>query len=279
MPWLTRVLMLTAAWNTLWPATTPNLIRNGDAESSAGSASCASAAAIPQWTTDGAMSVCLYGGTSDWPLTIPGPPNRGNNFFNGARVAETTISQVVDLGSYASDISGGTQGYTLRGYLGGWMSNGDSAVLKATFRNSSGAVLSSVQIGPVTAADRNNATALLLRSTSGTVPAAARSVFIELTITRSSGSDNDGAADNLEFLLSGSTGSCTYSIAPTSAQAAATASTGSLSVTTQAGCTWNAVSDSSWITVTSGASGAGNGSVAYSVAANSGAARTGTIVV
>ncbi|MBI4893569.1 MAG: hypothetical protein HY821_23315, partial [Acidobacteria bacterium] len=47
----------------------------------------------------------------------------------------------------------------------------------------------------------------------------------------------------------------------------------------QAGCTWNAVSDSSWITVTSGASGAGNGSVAYSVAANSGAARTGTIVV
>jgi hypothetical protein len=44
-----------------------------------------------------------------------------------------------------------------------------------------------------------------------------------------------------------------------------------------AGCSWTAVSQDSWITVTAGGSGSGNGTVTYSVAANPGAARKGTI--
>jgi subtilisin family serine protease len=71
---------------------------------------------------------------------------------------------------------------------------------------------------------------------------------------------------------------CSYTVAPLSANAAASGGTGTINVTTQAGCAWTAVSNAGWITITSGASGSGNGSFNYSVAANSNTTqRTGTI--
>jgi YD repeat-containing protein len=51
-------------------------------------------------------------------------------------------------------------------------------------------------------------------------------------------------------------------------------------VTAGAGCAWTAVSNAGWITVTSGASGTGNGTVGYSVAANGGSdQRQGTVTI
>jgi hypothetical protein len=44
--------------------------------------------------------------------------------------------------------------------------------------------------------------------------------------------------------------------------------TGTLAVTASADCSWTAVSDAGWLTVTSGASGVGNGAVAYTVEQN-----------
>jgi hypothetical protein len=74
--------------------------------------------------------------------------------------------------------------------------------------------------------------------------------------------------------------SCSYSISPTSQSFKANAGTGSISVTAQIGCAWNAASNASWITVTSGGSGSGNGMVNYSVAANTGSSpRTGTLTI
>src|SRR5207247_325854 len=56
--------------------------------------------------------------------------------------------------------------------------------------------------------------------------------------------------------------------------------TGSTTVTAPTGCAWTAVSNDAWITVTTGASGSGNGSVTFSVAANTaGTSRTGTLTV
>ncbi|MCX6622477.1 MAG: BACON domain-containing protein [Acidobacteria bacterium] len=66
---------------------------------------------------------------------------------------------------------------------------------------------------------------------------------------------------------------------PSSTQPAAAGGTGSIQVTAGSGCSWAAASNAAWITVTGGASGAGNGTVAYSVAVNPGAARAGTITV
>ena len=72
---------------------------------------------------------------------------------------------------------------------------------------------------------------------------------------------------------------CTYAISPSSQTIGAAGGAGTVNVTVSDGCAWTAVSDSSWITITSGSSGSGNGTVGYSVAANSGPLRTGTIAV
>src|SRR5207237_962883 len=44
---------------------------------------------------------------------------------------------------------------------------------------------------------------------------------------------------------------------------------GSISVTAKSGCTWVAVSNDPWITVTSGTTGNGNGTILFNVAPNS----------
>ncbi len=71
---------------------------------------------------------------------------------------------------------------------------------------------------------------------------------------------------------------CSYTLNPASASVMATASTGSVSVISS--CAWTAASNASWITITSGSSGSGNGTVAYAVAVNTGTTgRTGTLTI
>jgi hypothetical protein len=75
---------------------------------------------------------------------------------------------------------------------------------------------------------------------------------------------------------------CTYTLNPTSASPGTGGGNASFSVTTANSCTWNATSNAGWITNVSPASGTGTGSaqtINYTVAANAGAARTGTITV
>lgn len=74
---------------------------------------------------------------------------------------------------------------------------------------------------------------------------------------------------------------CTYSISPTSQSFGASGGSGSVSVTTNSNiCSWLAYSNVSWITITSGSSGTGNGTVYYTIVANtSSSSRTGTITV
>jgi fibronectin type 3 domain-containing protein len=75
---------------------------------------------------------------------------------------------------------------------------------------------------------------------------------------------------NLESDYSGevSQGTCTYSISPSSQSFTASGGTGTVSVTTQSTCPWTAVSGASWMTITSGSNGTGNGTVRYSMSAN-----------
>jgi hypothetical protein len=72
---------------------------------------------------------------------------------------------------------------------------------------------------------------------------------------------------------------CTYAIGSTAASIAAAGGSGTVAVSTGAGCAWTASSNAPWMTVTSGASAAGNGAVAFSVAPNTGAARSGTLSI
>jgi len=71
---------------------------------------------------------------------------------------------------------------------------------------------------------------------------------------------------------------CSFTIAPTSASVPAAGGNGSVSVAAPSACSWTAGSNAGWITITSGASGSGNGAVGYSVAPNAGStARSGTL--
>src|SRR5215217_8281133 len=75
-------------------------------------------------------------------------------------------------------------------------------------------------------------------------------------------------------------GTCSFSINPTSASFAAAGGSGSVAVTTSAGCNWTAASNNSFITITSGASGSGSGTVNYSVAANTvSTSRSGSMTI
>ena len=88
------------------------------------------------------------------------------------------------------------------------------------------------------------------------------------------------ASSTASLTLTGGGAPCTFSIAASSSSFPSTGGNGSVAVTAPSGCAWTAVSNASWITVTTGASGSGNGTVGYSAAPNtSGSPRSGTITI
>lgn len=74
---------------------------------------------------------------------------------------------------------------------------------------------------------------------------------------------------------------CTQSISPIAANYASSAGQGSVSVTAPAGCAWIADAPTgSFVTITGGATGSGNGTVTYTVSQNTtGQARTTTVLI
>src|SRR5262249_38017007 len=86
--------------------------------------------------------------------------------------------------------------------------------------------------------------------------------------------------ENQTFTLTQDGAPCTFAINPTSQSFSASGGTGTVTVTSPTGCNWTAVSNDGFITVTSGATGNGNGTVGYSVAAKLDIGpRTGTITI
>ena len=140
---------------------------------------------------------------SPGPPTAFGPDNRSPSFFFGGQRTVSTGKQNIDVSTAASLIDEGDVTYTLDGFLGGLGSQGDNAVLKATFRGAacSAGICGTAQIGPVTASNRNNVTGLLSRVTSGVVPRFTRSIEVELRLTHVIGLRNDAYADNLSLEL------------------------------------------------------------------------------
>jgi hypothetical protein len=105
------------------------------------------------------------------------------------------------------------------------------------------------------------------------------------TISNVSASD----AGSYDFVLANACGSeistpatlnvHTFSLNPASQNFSASGSNGIVNVTATGSCGWTAASNDSWINITSGASGTGNGTVGFSVAANTGAQRNGTVSI
>jgi len=94
------------------------------------------------------------------------------------------------------------------------------------------------------------------------------------------GGDSTFVAVGVDGIVLQSDPLCTYLISPTSQPIGSGGGSNSVNVTpVDSGCPWVAVSNGPWITITSGSSGMGPGAVNYSVAANPGAARTGTVSI
>lgn len=74
-------------------------------------------------------------------------------------------------------------------------------------------------------------------------------------------------------------GSCSYSLTPTTFAIGSASTSRTVSIISGTQCAWSATSSVEWITVTSGATGSGIGSVSFSVAANTGVARTGVVTI
>ncbi len=74
------------------------------------------------------------------------------------------------------------------------------------------------------------------------------------------------------------TAPCTYAINPTAATVGAAAGGGALTVTARDGCAWTTTSNSSFLTVTTGA-GTGTGPVVYAVTANGAFTRAATLTI
>jgi len=76
------------------------------------------------------------------------------------------------------------------------------------------------------------------------------------------------------------TSGCSYALSIDTVMIGAEATNSSVEVIAGAGCAWPATSNDGWITIDSGSSGVGNGTVGYTVAANtSGGIRTGSVSI
>lgn len=107
---------------------------------------------------------------------------------------------------------------------------------------------------------------------------------VTYSVPRNLGSARDGRfviADN-NFVVKQAQDPCLAApvVAPTSQAFGESGGLGNISVTRAAECgAWSASTLSSWITLTGATSGTGNGTVSYTVAANTGVARSGTVRV
>lgn len=164
-----------------------NLIVNGGAESG-----------VAGWTGFDGYSMFQsvdYG--SNWVLpTQPGPVDRGAKMFTGL-TAQAAGYQTIDLGTLA----GQPLNYSLTGWLGGWSSQGDNALLYVSFLDTVGNEIGHAALGPVLPGDRNNETGLFFRSDAGALPTNTAAVMFSLSMERLGGGDNDGYADNLSFVV------------------------------------------------------------------------------
>src|SRR4051794_29255093 len=107
------------------------------------------------------------------------------------------------------------------------------------------------------------------------LPQAGVSYFAEVAAVGPGGTSRSTASNAFSWAVP-----CTYGVTPTSHTVSSSTSSNGVTVTAGSGCIWTAVSTAAWITVTAGASGAGNGTVSYSVGSNTSAnQRNGSLTV
>ncbi|CAF1358706.1 unnamed protein product, partial [Adineta steineri] len=181
-----------------------NWVSNGDAETGP----CQTGYGVTHptdWSYSEAITQMYYGNIAgDEMLTDPGPSNRGNCHFYGAWSAITTMWQTGNITISINPLLIDNQKvwFNFSAWIGGYSDQDDNAQVSLTFLNQSNQnVGNSTILGPVLAIDRGNITSLLFRQAIGPVPISNRAFTVEVTMTRSDGSSNDGDIDNIALYL------------------------------------------------------------------------------
>jgi len=195
--------------------------------------------------------------------------------------------------------SSGNVDYTVAGNIDNNVRNGTITISGKTYTiTQTGCTYSISSNGASPTADSGADDVIVTPSSSTCVWAAASNDPSWITVT--SGASGAGTGE-VEYSFTGNTGTaartgtitiggntytitqagCIYTLPTTITNVSADSGTDSANITCTGGsCLWTATSNDSWITVTSGASGAGTGVVKYSFTGNTGtAARTGTITI
>ena len=104
---------------------------------------------------------------------------------------------------------------------------------------------------------------------------------VTLRIAANSDGGRTGTATiaGVEVTVSQAAVTCSFDVTPTAFNVPASGSSLDATVIAPAGCGWIASTTQSWIQITQGANGSGNGSIRLTIPPNSGAARTGNLAV
>ncbi len=198
--------------------------------------------------------------TASWMTVTGGAAGTGNgtvNYFVAANTATAsrTGSLTAAGSSFTVTQAAGAASYTLSPTLAAVPQSGGTGVFAVT-------------VSPSTTAWTAASTVSWITVTSGATGTGSRTVSWSVA-ANTSGASRTGSitVGNTSFTIT-QAAPCTYSISIGAVTASATGYVGTVSVYTAAGCKWTASSNATWLTVTAGASGAGNGAVNFLAAYN-----------
>jgi hypothetical protein len=208
-PFLLAVVLSFAALASAAPNAdrSSNLVRNGGAEIGAGAPDDQHAVVPPGWEVTSKFTEIRYGASGGFPdPSAARAIGGGRQFFAGGtdNPRSTAVQTVSIPASWIRRIDRKHVSATLSADLGGFSGQRDQATVRASFLGRNSEALGSIHVGPVASAGRGSATKLVPRTKTGPVPAGTRSVKILITAARFDGSYNDGYADNVSLVLTGS---------------------------------------------------------------------------
>ncbi|MGO9554651.1 MAG: BACON domain-containing protein [Syntrophobacteraceae bacterium] len=246
---------------------------------------------------------CTYSlsATSASPTYTGGSATVGVTSISGCPWTAASNASWIIIVSGASGSGNGTVTYSVATNTAGASRVGTLTIAGQTFTvTQAAASCSNASISPTSASpgySGGNATANVTSPAGCPWTAASNASWIIIvsggsgsgngTVTYSVAANPTGASRVGTLTIAGKTltvtqagAPCTYSLSSTSANPSYTGGSATVNVTSLTGCAWTAVSTASWISVVSGASGSGNGTVTYSVAANTaGTSRVGTLTI
>jgi hypothetical protein len=208
-----------------------------------------------------------------------------DSYVNVGNTTTCTISNLQDGHTYyfsatAVDKTGGESGYSNEAIFNS-PATCTSALSSSTQSFSSSGGTASVMITAGTTctwtAISNTSWIIITSNSSGS-----RSSIVNYSVAENSSPASRSGTMTIagkSFTVTQSGVACTYSISPATQSFSPIGGTGSVGVTTPSGCAWTAASNQSWITISSGTKGTGNGTVNFSVGPNDGSSRTGTLTV